>query len=292
MIIWLASYPKSGNTWVRTILGQILNNNFDNEKIFETSKKIRLYPSKIDFINLDQDFQNTVFHEDIKKVIFDKTAINWIKSQDEINTNKKINIFKTHNMLCKLKIQDKFYSFTNMENTIGVIHIVRDPRNVISSLVNHFSFEHTDLALKFMLNENQTMGLEDNKIPQLLSSWKSHYNSWKRFPKNYFLIKYENLIDDPKKEVKKIIDYLNNFFSIQISKDNLNKIISNSSFENLKNLEDKGLFDENAKNKKTGEVKNFFNLGKKNNWKQTLNKNILDKLEKNFLNEMKELGYM
>ena len=286
MIIWLASYPKSGNTWVRTILGQILNDNFDSEKIFETSKKIRLYPSKLDFINLDQLFQNKVFSHDMKKVVFDKTVVNWIKSQNIINTNKKLNIFKTHNMLCKLKIQNKFYSFTSIENTIGVIHIVRDPRNVISSLVNHFSFENNDLALKYMLNENQTMGLEDNKIPQLLSSWNNHYNSWKRFPKNYFLIKYENLIDDPKKEVKKIIDYLNNFIKIKISEDNLSKIISNSSFKNLKNLEARGLFDENAKNK------NFFNLGKKNNWKKILNKNILNKLEKNFHNEMKELGYM
>tara|TARA_X000000950_G_C13784570_1_gene606614 strand:- start:252 stop:1130 length:879 start_codon:yes stop_codon:yes gene_type:complete len=292
MIIWLASYPKSGNTWVRTILGQILNDNFDSEKIFETSKKIRLYPSKLDFINLDQLFQNKVFSHDMKKVVFDKTVVNWIKSQNIINTNKKLNIFKTHNMLCKLKIQNKFYSFTSIENTIGVIHIVRDPRNVISSLVNHFSFENNDLALKYMLNENQTMGLEDNKIPQLLSSWNNHYNSWKRFPKNYFLIKYENLIDDPKKEVKKIIDYLNNFIKIKISEDNLSKIISNSSFKNLKNLEARGLFDENAKNKKTGEIKNFFNLGKKNNWKKILNKNILNKLEKNFHNEMKELGYM
>ena len=292
MIIWLASYPKSGNTWVRTILGQILNNDFDNEKIFETSKKIRLYPSKIDFINLDKDFQTPVFTDDMKKIIFDKTAMNWIKSQNEININKKFNFFKTHNMLCKLNIQNKFYSFTNIANTIGVIHIVRDPRNVISSLVNHFSFERTDLALKFMLNENQTMGLEENKIPRLLSSWKNHYNSWKRFPKNYFLIKYENLLEDPKKEVKKMIDYLSNFFSVKVSEHNLSKIISNSSFANLKNLEDKGLFNENAKNKKTGEVKNFFNLGKKNNWKHTLNKNILNKLEKNFHNEMKELGYM
>ena len=86
MIIWLASYPKSGNTWVRTIIGQILNNNFDNEKIFDSSKKIRLYPSKIDFIDLDDDFKNTVFNNDIKKVIFDKTAINWINSQNNLIT--------------------------------------------------------------------------------------------------------------------------------------------------------------------------------------------------------------
>ena len=106
------------------------------------------------------------------------------------------------------------------------------------------------------------------------------------------MIKYENLLEDPKKEVKKMIDYLNNFFSVKVSEHNLSKIISNSSFENLKNLEDKGLFNENAKDKKTGEVKNFFNLGKKNNWKQILKKKIINNLEKNFHNEMKELGYM
>ena len=39
MILWLASYPKSGNTWVRTILAQIIYNNFDSEKVIETSKK-------------------------------------------------------------------------------------------------------------------------------------------------------------------------------------------------------------------------------------------------------------
>ena len=292
MIIWLVSYPKSGNTWVRTLIGQILNNNFDNKKIFETSKKIRLYPSKIDFIDLDDDFKNTVLNDDKKKIIFDKTAINWLRSQNIINTNKKFNIFKTHNMLCKLKIQNKLHSFTDTKNSIGVIHIVRDPRNVISSLVNHFSFKSTDSALKFMMNENQTMGIEDNKVPQFLSSWKNHYNSWKRFPKNYLLIKYENLIDDPKKEVKKIIEYLNNFFRINISDNNLNNVISNSSFENLKNLETKGLFDESAKDKNTGKVKTFFYLGKENNWKRMLNKNILNKLEKNFQTEMKELGYM
>ena len=195
-------------------------------------------------------------------------------------------------MLCKLKIQNKLHSFTDTKNSIGVIHIVRDPRNVISSLVNHFSYKSTDSALKFMMNENQTMGIEDNKVPQFLSSWKNHYNSWKRFPKNYLLIKYENLIDDPKKEVKKIIEFLNNFFRINISDNNLNNVISNSSFENIKNLETKGLFDESAKDKNTGKVKNFFYLGKENNWKRMLNKNILNKLEKNFQTEMKELGYM
>ncbi len=68
MIIWLASYPKSGNTWLRTIIGQILNNNFDKQKVFETSKIIRLYPSKGDFVKLDEDFKHVIFPEEKKKL--------------------------------------------------------------------------------------------------------------------------------------------------------------------------------------------------------------------------------
>ena len=68
MILWLASYPKSGNTWVRTIIGQIISQNFDGKKVFETAKQIRLYPSKIDF-RLDNDFKYKEFPK-IKKSNF------------------------------------------------------------------------------------------------------------------------------------------------------------------------------------------------------------------------------
>ena len=292
MILWLASYPKSGNTWVRTIVGQIISQNLDKKKVFETAKKIRLYPSKIDFLDLDNDFKYEEFPKDKKKVIFDKTVVNWEASQSKINLNNKINIFKTHNMLCKLEVGKKSYSFTNLENSLGVIHVVRDPRNIISSLKNHFSFENETKILEFIMNENQTLGIEENDIPQLLSSWKNHYNSWKRFPKNNLLVKYEDLTLFPEREMKRIIKFLNQFFTISLSNNQINDIILNSSFENLQNLEEQGLFNENAFNNKTGELKKFFNLGKKNNWKELIPENISDKIELYFKDEMKELGYV
>ena len=292
MILWLASYPKSGNTWVRTILAQIIYNNFDNEKVIETSKKIRLYPSKKDFLELDEDFKLSTYPPNKKKLILDKTISNWEISQDIINLNNKINIFKTHNMLCKIPFKDQEYAFTNIDNTIGVIHVVRDPRNVITSLINHFSFESEEHAINFIINENQTIGLEDNTIPQILSSWGHHYNSWKRFPKNNFLIKYENLIKNPRFEIDRLIEYLKKFFNITISEKDINKIILNSSFENLKSLETQGLFDENAVSKKTSEVKNFFNLGKENDWKKLVQTKTSNQIEKSFQNEMKDLGYI
>ena len=291
MIIWLASYPKSGNTWLRTIISQLLYKNLNDEEVLEESRKIRLYPSKIDFLDLDEDFKLPVYPDEKKKLILDKTVINWEASQSKLNLDKKLRILKTHNMLCRLKIKNDFYTFTNLENTLGVIHIVRDPRNIFTSLVNHFSFESDEKALEFIFNDNQTVGIEENTIPQLLSSWNNHYNSWKRFPKNNILIKYENLVLDPKKEILKLTQYLRQFFELSYSDNELDQILHNSSFENLKNLEEKGLFKENALNK-DNVTKKFFYLGKKNDWKKLLDKKVSEALEKNFKKEMLELGYL
>ena len=291
MIIWLASYPKSGNTWLRTIISQLLYKNLNDDEVLEESRKIRLYPSKIDFLDLDEDFKLPVYSDEKKKLILDKTVINWEASQSKLNLDKKLRILKTHNMLCRLKIKNDFYTFTNLENTLGVIHIVRDPRNIFTSLVNHFSFESDEKALEFIFNDNQTVGIEENTIPQLLSSWNNHYNSWKRFPKNNILIKYENLILDPKKEILKLTQYLRQFFELSYSDNELDQILHNSSFENLKNLEEKGLFKENALNK-DNVTKKFFYLGKKNDWKKLLDKKVSEALEKNFKKEMLELGYL
>ena len=292
MIIWLASYPKSGNTWIRTIIGQIINNNFDSNDVFKESKSIGLYPSKKFFRDLDNHFNLSVFPQEKKKIIFKKTALNWDTSQSRINISKDIKIFKTHNMLCKLNIDGKLCSFTGLDNCLGVIHIVRDPRNVFTSLKNHFSFKDDDSAFRFITNDNQSIGLDENNIPQLLSSWKNHYNSWKRFPNNNLLIKYEDLIRDPKKEITKLIKYLDQFYDILISDDNINKIINNSSFKNLKNLEENGFFDENSVNKHTNEKKKFFNLGPQNDWKGLLHKKTITNLQNIFNSEMKELGYL
>ena len=60
----------------------------------------------------------------------------------------------------------------------------------------------------------------------------------------------------------------------------------------MKSLETKGFFNENAINKKTGEVKQFFNLGKNNDWKSLVRTKTTDQIEKYFKNEMKDLDYI
>ena len=293
MIIWLASYPKSGNTWVRTIINQIIFNDIKSKtEVFDKLTRIRRYPSKIDIVGLPQLPNHNVFTKEQKKQVIDFTIKNWSVSQDKINQNNKTNILKTHNILCKLNLDGKNYSFANLNNTIGVIHIVRDPRNIVTSVKNHFSINNEEESVEMLCDNYNWTGFVNNEIPQLLSSWSNHYNSWKKFPNNYLLIKYEDLVTDISKEIIRIAKYLSNHFEYEFSEKIVDEIKKNTSFENFKELETKGKFNENSINEITGEKNTFFNLGPKNNWKEILKKESIYKIEKEFNKEMKELGYL
>ena len=280
MIIWLASYPKSGNTWVRSIISSLLFSKDGNVKDFRHLKNIDQYPTKKYFNGLVENFDDGV---EIQK--------NWISSQKIINKDKKIKFFKTHHLYCKYGEN----AFTDAVNTLGVIHIVRDPRDLIHSLKYHWSLSDDDEAMNKLFDEQNATGIkiEDDKdysFPVMISSWKNHYNSWKKIKKNYLLIKYEDLIDNPRIQIMLIIKYLQKFIKFKINDEKIQNIIKTTSFDNFKDLEKKGLFEESNLNQ-FGQFKTFFNQGPYKNWKQSLDNSISYKIENKFLDEMKELNY-
>ena len=288
MIIWLASYPKSGNTWVRTIINELIFRENDINNIFnEASINIRQFPQYTDFEKIN-NFLHKERTEELKQELIVETIKNWTKLQDKVNSDKKIKLFKTHNLLAKFNIDGKDYSFTNLENTIGVIHIVRDPRSIITSLKNHFSLKNEFEAKKMIIDKNTWSGLKIKKtVPNYFSSWSNHYNSWKRFPKNNLLLKYEDILKNPEDQINKISDYLKKFFKFESNNTKIKQISKKTSFKNFKKVEDAGRFYE-----KTGKEKKFFYLGPNNKWNELLNKETISEIEKEFYTEMKELNYI
>jgi hypothetical protein len=283
MIVWLASYPKSGNTWLRAFITSLLSKS-TGENSLENMRAIRAYPLTDDFYNLLDDFSD-----------FKKIAKNWETSQNIINLQKKIKILKTHHQLCKI---DNFL-FTNYKNSLATIYVVRDPRNVITSLMHHYSLKNYDEALKFIFDEHRFSGRLDKKenlkrkteFPTYISSWQNHFNSWKNFKKNFLLIKYEDLINRPEKTFNKISKFLEIIINIKITNEKINEAIIKSSFKNLKKTEEKFGFSE-APISDLNETKKFFNLGPKNDWKDLLPNQIRLEIEKKFQKEMMELGYL
>ena len=280
MIIWLASYPKSGNTWLRSIISALLYSN-DGVFNFKLLSKINQFPEKRHFKDSVKDFNN--FNE-IKK--------NWILEQDRINLDNKIKLLKTHQGNYTVEKDD----FTNKENTLAVIYIVRDPRNLVKSISNHFTLS-LDKALEFlitprMIGNGESWDENPKGLFNLLGKWSDHYHSWTKHRENLLIIKYEDLIKGPETELSRIIEFLKRYLKFETNELKNKKILETTTFDNLKKMEKRGEFYENAKNKLTKDKVNFFHLGPKNKWQDTLDKNIINEIEKKFRKEMMELGYL
>ncbi len=138
---------------------------------------------------------------------------------------------------------------------------------------------------KFLGSKNYS---EENDVPTLISSWKNNYNSWKKFRKNYFLIKYEDLLVDPKKEFLKLMNFIKNISNLEFDENKIEKVIHDCNFENLKKQEHQKGFKEAPRDSD----QNFFSLGPNNNWRKILTTNIRQEIENCFKDEMKDLNYL
>ena len=280
MIIWIASYPKSGNTWVRSIISSLI---YTDDGIFDfpNIKKIEQYPQTKFFEYFTQDYGNI---NEIKKY--------WIASQDRINLDGKIKFFKTHHLNCKI---DNF-PFTNKECTEATIYIVRDPRNLLNSVSNHFT-KSIEESKKFLLTSRilspgKEIELKGGNVITYLGSWKEHYKFWTRDNEKLLIIKYEDLVKNIHQEMDKIIAFLKKFIDFKVSDIKKENIIKSTSFEALKKIEEDGKFTENVFVKGTNQKVKFFNKGPDNNWQNTLPKDIRLELEAELKNELSALGYL
>ena len=277
MIIWISSYPKSGNTYIRSFLSS-----------YYYSKE-----GKFDFnllLNINQFPASR--YSDVKSYTYFDAAKNWIYNQKKFFTKEKLFFLKTHNSL-----QEYFgYRFTKSSETLGAIYIVRDPRNVITSMSNHYSMSLNEMYSK-LVDENASLSIKDSDGDlsnfSFLGSWSNHYKSWKNnFEFKTLLIKYEDLEENAYKEFWKILKFIEELTGKNepINKRKFENSINSTNFSSLKQKEKLHGFKESPtfeKNNKT----NFFNLGFKNKWQKNLPEEISNKIKNNFFNELKELKY-
>ena len=240
-------------------------------------RKISLFPKRFQFKSFTNEFS------DLKKI-----SQFWISAQEKINSDGKVKILKTHNGNYNFLGKD----FTNKKNTHGVIYVVRDPRNIVASISNHYQL-NTEKSVNFLLdekrflfNKNDPNDLTEENIITLLGSWKAHYNSWK-IASNSIIIRYEDLLLNTELEIVNLSKFIKKFIKFKVDDKKIHNILKTTSFEKLKKMEEKEGFEESSNTN----IK-FFNLGPKNKWKDVINEKLINLIEKNFNKEMKELRYI
>ena len=284
MIIWIASYPKSGNTWVRALLCSYFYSNsgkFD----FHLLDNIEQFPNIKCLSHFVKDFSDPV---NVTKY--------WIPAQSKINLENKIKFFKTHNAMCVINGNQ----FTNALNTAAVIYVVRDPRNVVTSLASHYEISILE-AFKFFTNKRKIIFPNENHIGgdvekgnvNFIGDWLDHYKSWTNIKfAPVFVVKYEDLIHDANNTFDLILKFLKNIMPVKYDKEKIQVAVKTTNFDVLQKKEEKSGFSEAVFSSKNNRKIKFFNLGNKNSWKDLLDSKIEKKINEAFGLQMKELGYL
>ena len=279
MIIWIASYPKSGNTWVRLFLKHYFTKP-DNE-------------FKINSVNNDE-FKNMSFPElqhlkemKIDYFKFEEIVKNWEPIQDLMNLNNKTNFVKTHSSMCTIGK----HSFTTTRNTKGAIYIVRDPRDVLVSYSYYFGLDYEktyqQLSSSSIFEYHSLKKSSEKFKKSLIGSWSDNYNSWKNYRLSPILIiRYEDLVLNGHDTFLKIIEYLNEIDGLKIDKTKIKNSFEQTDFKKLQKIEIKYGFEDKAKKGF------FFRKGKIGSWKNEVPNEIIKKIEKIFYQEMIELKYL
>ena len=239
-IIWISSYPKSGNTWMRYL---IANYFFNSKRKFDQKiiKSIKKFP--IDDL--------------IKKISTKKELIEnpyniskyWIKSQESMKVVKgNVAFMKNHNALVSINKQD----LTNENYSLASIYVVRDPRDVAVSYAKYRNLSYDQSIAQLCSNKLFYLLDTDEDFPrvEILGSWKFHYTSWRdgvpNIPK--IIIKYEDLLDDCYNNFYKVIDFLSKILNFEVNIEQIKFSVEFSNFEKLQKNEKKLGFFENSGN--------------------------------------------
>ena len=271
-IFWIASYPKSGNTWMRAFLSAYLYSDDGKFRDFSLLDKIIKFES--------QRFFSHLIKKDFLYKNETEIAKYWIKSQLEILKFAQSSVFlKTHNYCGSINN----YNFTNADLSLGFVYLVRDPRSIAVSFSFHTE-ESIDSVIDSMVSEKPRYVVSAG-YPSWYYNWKVNYFSWKEFSKKIpgLILKYEDLFD--KNNFIKITKLIDNLGIYKFNAIKFNNAYLSTTFEKLNILEEKYGFDESGKSK-------FFNKGKKDYWKNVLNSQQIKRIEKNFEKEMLDLGYL
>ena len=276
-IIWISSYPKSGNTWTRYFLSNYFFNKQKINSDFNILNNIDKFPPY-------KFLPQLISEDEIKESAYNISKY-WTKIQLEITKEKEDFIFlKNHNALVSVEGRN----LTEERFSLAFIYLVRDPRDIAVSYSNFDKTLSIDKAIERITSENLYCHVT-KKFPldvEILGSWKFNYNSWKNgvaeVPR--IVIKYEDLINNTFEIKLKIVNFLSNILNFKVDTNQIKYSIEQSDFKRLQGIEHNQKFPESTNT--------FFNSGKIGQWKNILSPKQINRIENFCKNEMKELGYL
>ncbi len=250
-IVWLASYPKSGNTWFRAFLTALLG---DGDLNINQMKTDGIFSSRGIFDDAT-DMDSTYLYDREVKIMLPEVFKHVVSQY-----NKERLFVKIHDAYA---LNDEGKYIVPAEPTLCALYFIRNPLDVVGSFANHNAGPIED-AIRIMNNPNGALAKQprnfnvNNQFKQLMFSWSGHVESWTtNMPFPVLVLRYEDMLHDQLNTFSKAVA----FMGIEKTPEEIQKAIHESRFEKLKEQENEKGFMEKNRN-----TESFFRSGKSGGW--------------------------
>lgn len=274
-LIWIASYPKSGNTWFRVFLANYLEKGQAPVDI-----------NKINFPNFsDRQWWDDALGWHSSDFTEESIFSTRLDVQDAIARSGKdgFQVFKTHDAYLHPLSKKSLFS---REATRCAIYIVRNPLDVALSYSNHVN-KSVDVAIQKLNDMNARMADNSNglrpQLSQFLGTWSWHVSSWCDAKDiKVHVMRYEDMLLSPETAFSEACK----FIGLKVDRQKLLKALDDSRFDALKQQEEAAGFRE-----KPRQCERFFNEGRAGRWRDVLHPFQIESIVQAHTKTMEAYGY-
>lgn len=275
-IIWLASYPKSGNTWFRIYLTNFLENGDAPSDI----NKIATHGLASDremFDNFSPISSSDLTFDEIDRLRPDVY-------QEISDTADSILYVKVHDAFTRLPYGRELFP---KSATKAVVYFVRNPLDIAISYAHHAA-KSVDDIIESMIDSNLELGSQSHKLPDQLRhkllDWSGHVKSWADEPVlNRHIMRYEEMVRNPTESFVAATKFL----GLADDEERIAKAVRFSSFEQIRDQEQEKGFNERSLHQEI-----FFRKGQVGEWQNVLSAAQVNKIVESHREMMARFGYL
>lgn len=275
-IIWLASFPKSGNTWFRILLANLTSSADEPADINNLDERGGIASSRAEFEAVTMLASDLLGYDEIDRLrprvyahlAARATEQRWIKTHDAYTLNPDGE------------------PLMGRGAARGAVYLVRDPRDVAVSYSHHSSVT-LDAAIDIMNDPAGAMcGSLKGAPPQLrqrLTGWSGHVASWlDQADTPVFMVRYEDLQRDPAGTLAAALA----FAERPATPEEIARAVRHADFAELQRQEqEKGFAERHSR------ASPFFRSGRAGAWREVLSAAQVARLEDAHAPMMRRLGY-
>jgi len=276
-IYWLASYPKSGNTWLRAFIANLRCENRQGVDINALDDTANLVYGRAWLDNLLGFESGLLTYDEI-----DQLTPTILKEYAQGRT--QLEYRKTHHAFRHLPDGQPLLP---IEVTAGAVYLVRNPLDVAVSFSHHRSCS-IDEAIRQMADPELALaGYRDSLIHPLrekMLDWSGHVAGWlDAGGSDTLVVHYEAMVGTPLSTFTRICRFLH----LPDDTPSVQRALESSSLKNLQQQEAARGFREKAQ----GQAQ-FFRKGVAGDWQQTLTPAQIERIVADHGPMMRRLGYL